>query len=249
MKNLTTSFIGLIIFVGFLFANVACDKSEDLDVDDQSAGTIKDADGNVYKTIKIGSQVWMVENLKTTKYNDGTEIQNITNQAQWEKLTTGAYCNYDNLESNATIYGRLYNWYAVNTGKLAPSGWHVPDDEDWTILENYLIANGYSYSGKKDDDEIAKALASTNGWSLSDITGTPGAYPEGNNHTGFTALPGGYRNFGGFKGIGSYCDWWSSKEYSSIFAWYRQMKFDLYDLHKGGDYKVFGFSVRCVRDN
>lgn len=95
---------------GLLFATViACDKSDDLDGDDQSAGKIKDVDGNVYKTVKIGTQVWMAENLKTTKYNDGTPIPNITNLSEWFWITTGAYCNYDNLESNAAIYGRLYN--------------------------------------------------------------------------------------------------------------------------------------------
>ena len=136
-------FIQLLSIAVLLLAfATACDKTDDPGGDTPSAGTVKDADGNKYNTVKIGNQVWMVENLKTTKYNDGTEILNVTSDTQWANLTTGAYCNYDNLESNAEIYGRLYNWYAVNTGKLAPAGWHVPTDDDWIILENYLIANG-----------------------------------------------------------------------------------------------------------
>jgi uncharacterized protein (TIGR02145 family) len=257
MKSKTRLF-HLLFIAGLLFATfIACDKTNE-PADDQSNDKLKDADGNVYKTVKIGSQVWMAENLKTTKYNDGTVMTNVTSAIQWGNLTTAAYCNYDNLESNATTYGRLYNWYAVNTTKFAPVGWHVPNDEDWTILENYLIANGYNYDGTKDENKIAKSLASTSGWAISDDTGTPGVNPEKNNSTGFTALPGGDRDENGeFGYIGEFGDWWSSTEvieYNYHMGSTRILcyKYDFdyrCGLGRGGESKVFGNSVRLVKDN
>jgi uncharacterized protein (TIGR02145 family) len=103
-------------------------------------GTVTDQDGNVYKTVKIGTQTWMAENLRTTKYNDGKSIENVIVASKWEGLSTGAYGNYNNTTSSDTIatYGRLYNWSAINTGKLAPKGWHVPTDDEWSVLTRYL---------------------------------------------------------------------------------------------------------------
>jgi uncharacterized protein (TIGR02145 family) len=246
--------IHLLFIVVLLFVMVtACDKSDDPGGDSPSAGTVKDADGNKYTTVKIGTQEWTVENLKTTKYNDGSAIPNVTDNDTWVYLTTGAYCNYENLESNAATYGRLYNWYAVNTGKLAPAGWHVPTDDDWTILENYLIANGYNYDGTKDVDKVAKSLCAKTNWVLSSEAGTPGAAPENNNSTGFTALPGGARDVDGkFNSVGEFCDWWSSTESSTytIAAYVRNLGYDDYDLGRNyyGCFKEYGFSVRLVRD-
>lgn len=213
-------------------------------------GTMTDIEGNNYNTVKIGTQVWTVENLLTTKYNDGTPIPNVTDDDEWSDLTTGAYCNYDNLESNAEIYGRLYNWNAVNTGKLAPAGWHVPTDDDWTILENYLIANGYNYDGTLDEDKIAKALCAKTNWELSVEAGTPGAAPENNNSTGFAALPGGYRSGsnGAFNNVGENGSWWSATERSASNAYYRALGYNYGGLYRGGYYKGNGFSVRLVRD-
>jgi len=212
--------------------------------------TVTDIDGNVYKTITIGTQVWMAENLKTTKYNDGTEMTNVTSDTQWANLTTGAYCNYDNLESNDATYGRLYNWYAVNTGKLAPKGWHVPTDNDWTILENYLIANGYNYDGTKDVNKVAKSLCAKTNWALSSEAGTPGAAPENNNSTGFTALPGGrrYSSNGSFSYVGKYGFWWSSAEGYVGLAYTRYLDYDDHHLSRDNYGKGNGFSVRLVRD-
>ena len=245
-------FIQLLSIAVLLFAfATACDKTDDPGGDFPSAGTVKDADGNKYNTVKIGNQVWMVENLKTTKYNDGTDILNVTSNTQWADLTTGAYCNYDNLESNAEIYGRLYNWYAVNTDKLAPKGWHVPTDDDWTILENYLIANGYNYDGTLDEDKIAKSLCAKTNWELSDEAGTPGAAPENNNSTGFTALPGGFRGnyYGTFFDIGLCGYWWSSTVYYEHYAAYtRGLYYNSEDLYRSPNLKAYGFSVRLVRD-
>lgn len=244
-------FIQLLSIAVLLLAfATACDKTDDPGGDFPSAGTVKDADGNKYNTVKIGNQVWMVENLKTTKYNDGTDILNVTSNTQWANLTTGAYCNYNNLESNAEIYGRLYNWYAVNTDKLAPKGWHVPTDDDWTILENYLIANGYNYDGTLDEDKIAKSLCAKTNWKLSDEAGTPGAAPKNNNSTGFTALPGGTRSSdsGAFYLIGKYGFWWSSTEPRGNDAYYRYLNYRGKDLSRANGYNEDGFSVRLVRD-
>jgi uncharacterized protein (TIGR02145 family) len=250
-------FIQLLLIAGLLFAVVtACNKTDDQggdspNGDSPSAGTVKDADGNKYDTIKIGTQVWTVENLKTTKYNDGTPIPNVTDNNTWVNRSTGAYCNYDNLESNVETYGRLYNWYAVNTGKLAPAGWHVPTNDDWIILENYLIANGYNYDGTKDENMIAKSLCAKTNWALSNKPGTPGAAPENNNSSGFTALPGGGRDYydGAFNYIGKFGHWWSSTEYYENFAYYRGLAYSSKDLIRSSSgCQGNGFSVRLVRD-
>jgi uncharacterized protein (TIGR02145 family) len=246
-------FINLLLIVGLLFTVVtACDKTDDPGGDSPSAGTVKDADGNKYDTVKIGTQVWTVENLKTTKYNDGTPIPNVTDDDYWANLTTGAYCNYGNLESNAEIYGRLYNWYAVNTGKLAPAGWHVPTDEDWTILENYLIANGYNYDSTLNENKIAKSLCAKTNWVVWSEVGTPGVAPENNNSIGFTAFPGGYRHClsGRFIDVGKYGSWWSSTESVSLegCAYNRSLfyKYEYLDRYIYG--KESGYSVRLVKD-
>jgi uncharacterized protein (TIGR02145 family) len=246
MKNLTTSFISMMLLLGFLFANVACDKSEDLDGDNQSAGTIKDADGNVYKTIKIGTQTWMAENLKTTKYNDGTKITNVTDNMQWAKLKTGAYCNYNNLESNAATYGRIYNKYAVNTGMLAPVGWHVPTDDEWITLSDYVETNtGTSFSE-------AKALASKTNWFSSTYDGAIGNDLTKNNSTGFTAIPTGWRYedgvFSKIGEIGESAEWWSSTPGGLHWHLYVHRSY-LGATDYGSVDGYYGLSVRCVKDN
>lgn len=203
-----------------------------------SYGTMTDQDGNVYKTVAIGTQTWMAENLRTTTYNDGTAIQNVTDNDSWAS-STGAYCNYNNTTVTDTIatYGRLYNWYAVNTGKLAPKGWHVPTDAEWTTLTTYL--GGESVSGGK-----LKETGTTH-W-ISPNTGAT-------NETGFTALPGGFRRSNGtFSDIGGCGSWWSATEYyEAALAWYREMFCTGRGFYRDRikyDYMGIGYSVRCVRD-
>ena len=229
---------------GILFGAVAaCDKSDDPTREIQSAGTVTDADGNEYNTVIIGKQVWMVENLKTTTYNDGTPIPNVTDNV-WGQLSTGAYCNYDNLESNAEIYGRLYNWYAVNTGKLAPKGWHVPTIDDWNILKEFVAANPGS-SGNE-----AKALASKTNWATSTNVGAIGKDLTINNSSGFTALPGGYRHYYGlFQNNGSIGVWWSST-YIDYAPYLLSLGSNTSDFTSSSivNEEVWGHSVRCVRD-
>ena len=205
-------------------------------------GTVTDIDGNVYKTVKIGNQWWMAENLKVTHYRSGDAIPNVTNNTEWGNLATGAYCNYDNNEANVATYGRLYNWYSVNDSRsIAPAGWHVPTDEEWKELEKYL---GMSQSeaddtGWRGTDEANK-LKSTSGW-----------YNNGNgtNESGFSALPGGYRlRSGSYNSMGSTALFWSATEYSSRLAWYRLLYYSGSAVYRISSYKQNGFSVRCVRD-
>lgn len=186
-----------------------------------------DVDGNIYKTVRIGSQVWMAENLKTTRYRDGSPIPNVTDNTAWAALTADAYCWYNNNESNKATYGALYNWYAVNTGKLCPAGWHVPTTGEWTDLSRYVG----SYAGTK--------LKSTSGW-----------YADGNgtDEYGFSGLPGGYRYYGNFDAVGQYGEWWSSTEFDGTHALIRSIVYHSGSLGSGPSDKPYGCSVRCVRD-
>jgi uncharacterized protein (TIGR02145 family) len=218
--------------------STSCSISEDevkfIFFQEVSGPILSDIDGNSYNTVVIGDQIWMAENLKTTKYNDGTSIPLVTDYTEWSNLNSQGYCWYDNDQSTyGNTYGALYNWYTVNTGNLCPAGWHVPTDEEWTTLITYLggedVAGGF-----------LKETGTTH-WN-SPNTGT--------NQTGFTAVPGGYRyyNGGSFNTIGFYGYWWSATEYSSTDAWYRSMTYDFSSVTRSGLNKQFGFSVRCLRD-
>jgi uncharacterized protein (TIGR02145 family) len=197
--------------------------------------SVKDIEGNVYKTVTIGTQVWMAENLRTTKYNDGTAIQVITDNDQWSKLTTAAYSWYNN-DSTVTKkeYGALYNWNAVSTNKLCPAGWHVPSDAEWVTLTTFL--EGFGIAGGKLKEKGTVHWKSPN--------------KEANNKSGFTALPGGYRSYEGiFNSIGISGYWWCSTPYNegSKLFWYLQYKFG--NIYKSRSENSCGFSVRCVRDH
>jgi uncharacterized protein (TIGR02145 family) len=158
-----------------------------------------DIEGNKYNTVNIGSQVWMAENLKTSRYNDNTTLSNITDNTSWPTLSTPAYCWYNNdAATYKATYGALYNWYVVdatsNGGKnVCPSGWHVPNDGEWTTLENYLISKGYNYDGSTNGNKIAKSLAEPTLWNISSTTGAIGNtdFSSYHNKTNFSALPGG----------------------------------------------------------
>ncbi len=124
------------VLIMILFLS-GCQKEEDI-------LTVTDIDGNVYQTITIGTKVWMVENLRVTRYNDGTPIPNVTDKYDWMLLKTGAYCNYNNDTNMVCSYGRLYNWYAINTNKLCPKGWHIPRNDEWpTFNSSIKSANGF----------------------------------------------------------------------------------------------------------
>ncbi len=215
-----------------------------------SGDSVADIDGNVYHIVKIGNQSWTVENLRTTRYNDGASIPHITDNTSWINDSSGAFCYYNNdSATNAVKYGALYNWYAVNTGKLAPAGWHVPDSADWDILQNFLIANGYNWDGTTTGNKIGKSMAAKTDWASSSTSGAIGNDLTKNNMSGFSALPGGYRGTNGNSvGIGQYSDWWSTTEHNASNANYCNLNY-LND-HLGGTYlvKECGFSVRLVKD-
>ena len=216
----------------------------------QNEDTVADIDENVYHTITIGTQVWMAENLETTKYNDGTPIRYERGAHEWYELREGALCWYDNYINYKNQYGALYNWYAVETGKLAPKGWHVPSREEWDILRDYLIANGYNYDGTTKDNRIAKSLASTSGWKEYDEFGSIGNNQSFNNVSGFTALPSGRRYNGGkFALVGDNCAWWSTSMSGTIGAYARGLSYECSVLLYGGESIESGLSVRCIRNN
>ena len=220
-----------------------------------ASGTVTDIEGISYSTIEIGTQVWMAENLKTTKYSDGTIIPIITDGMAWAALTTPGYCWYNNDEDTfKPTYGALYNWYSVNpisnNGKnICPAGWHVPTDVEWATLENYLIINGYNYDGTTSGNRVAKSMAATSGWAEYEIPGTVGNDQATNNSSGFTALPAGFCFYSGFYTfIGDLGGWWSSIESSATHAYSRFMDYSNISLEKGSNRKIDGFSVRCLRD-
>lgn len=217
--------------------------------------TLKDPDGNTYATVTIGSQVWTVENLKTTKYNDGTPIPHVPDKAAWYNLyltnsTSAAYCYYENNSANKDKYGALYNWYAVNTGKLAPKGWRVPTDADWDTLQNFLIANGYNWDGTTSGNKIAKAMAAQTDWASDNGPGSIGNDLSKNNASGFSALPGGFRgNQGPFSDQSYYAVWWSATEFDASNAFCRALLyFFAAHLSRNDDNKSWGYSVRLLRD-
>jgi len=192
---------------------------------------VTDADGNTYGIIKIGHQVWMASNLKTTKYNDGTPIKNIRENDVWAKLYDGAYCWYMNNSDNKETLGALYNWFAVNTGKLCPQGWHMPRKDEWNTLANYLQPNN------ADKLKIVGRTYWKN--NLESVT----------NESGFSAIPGGARQLnGGFYFEGSYGQWWSSDKGSDHSGVGILMYDNNISLSIQSIYKVGGASVRCIRD-
>lgn len=245
MNNILRDLV-LVLFTLTIGLIQSCKKDDSKDPEPITYGTIADIDGNVYKTIQIEiptgisksfktsqniTQIWMAENLKTTKYDNGDPIPNITQNQDWVALTTGAYCNYNNITNNSTTYGQLYNWYAVNTGKLCPTGWHVPTDAEWTTLINYL--GGESIAGGKLKEKGTKHWKKTN---------------EGaTNEIGFTALPGGIRVYDGlFDMIGNSGYWLSSSEEDESTSYCCFIdSFNSY-IKLGTSNKYFGISVRCL---
>jgi uncharacterized protein (TIGR02145 family) len=200
-------------------------------------GNVSDINGNSYKTILIGQSVWMAQNLKTTKFTDGTDIPIVKEDAQWTNLLTPGFCWFDNNDSvYADIYGAYYNWFAISTGKLCPDGWHVPSDTEWQALIDYL--GGERVAGSKLKE------AGHNNWILSNKDAT--------NASGFTGLPSGLRNAtdGTFGGQGSVGNLWSATETSpSSFgaAWSRWIHGDTTVVTRKEIYKKDGLAVRCVK--
>ncbi|MBK21876.1 MAG: hypothetical protein CMP63_06140 [Flavobacteriales bacterium] len=217
MKKILLGFIaiGLLTFVG-------CGTS------------ITDADGNTYTSVVIGEQEWMVENLRTTKYADGTPIPNVTDSNQWRDLKTGAWCNYENDSSQyEATYGKLYNWNAIKTCELCPTGWRVPTYEEWNVLEDYLTVSGHA---RKE----GTALKAASGW---DKNG------NGTDAYGWVGLSSGYRaGYGNFASIGYVGHFWSSSEFNTKNAHSFCLLNSCDIVFRSTENKNFGFSVRCIKD-
>ena len=203
----------------------------------KTAGSpVSDVDGNIYHPVTIGTQTWMVENLKTTKFRNGESIPNITDGPTWGNLKTAAYCNYNSDANLANIYGRLYNGYCVSDSRnLAPTGWHVPSDAEWWTLTDYLGSE--SVAGGK-----LKEIGTTH-WNAPNTGAT--------NEAGFSALPAGtcFQYGGQFSGIGDYCVWWTATA-SDVYSGYeREVDSINSAVHdSGGGYWGNGLSVRCIKD-
>lgn len=232
----------LIIIVTISILLTGCKKEDELDETiitynpSVAYGTMTDQDGNTYKTVTIGTQTWMAENLKTTKYRNGDVIPNVPDNTQWRNLTSGAYCNYNNDTAVANIYGRLYNWHAVNDSRtIAPAGWHIPSDDEWRTLTTFL--GGQIGAGGKLKE------TGTSHWKTPNTGAT--------NETGFTALPGGNRTGSDFTFayIGVFGTWWSATETDPTSAWCREISKNDADIEASFPPKEFGFSIRCVKDN
>lgn len=192
--------------------------------------SVTDIDGNVYSVVRIGTQLWTVENLRTTRYNDGSSIPTGLDNAAWQATTTGAYAIYDDVSANNDTYGKLYNFYAVSTGKLAPAGWHVPTREEWETLRSYLGADG---GGKM------KSTSSL--WEAPNLGAT--------NSSGFSALPSGYRSYsGGYALLNKAAYFWAANERSASQGNYLDLNNDLTGAAINGANKPFGYAVRLVKD-
>ena len=202
------------------------------------SGMVTDIDGNQYLTVTIGTQTWMRENLRTTRYRNGDPIPEVLLNSDWAALASGAWSWYAHDPEKDMPYGKLYNWYAVNDGRgLCPTGWHEPTDAEWTILTTYLGGEGVAGGRMKTTGTIE---AGTGYWSDPNTSAT--------NESGFTGLPGGNRNFNGpFFSLGLFGNWWSSTE-SGANAWYRYLFYLNDDVYRFNFDKRLGFSVRCLRD-
>jgi len=236
MKSKVRLYIYTVIILGiFLTLFTACKKDTNTEVN--LPKTVTDIDGNIYHTVKIGSQLWMIENLKTTKYRNSDTIPNVTNENQWSSLTTGAYCNYNHDESYSNTYGRLYNWFTVTDSRnIAPVGWHVPTNSDWTTLINFLGSDSIA-GGKLKETGLAHWLSPNKG---------------ATNETGFTALPGGLKLMNDinspFAGISSDGSWWSIDESNLSTAWGIDIRSYESDARLMNFPVNYGFSVRCIKN-
>jgi len=190
--------------------------------------------GNSVKSIRIGDQEWMAENLNVSVFRNGDPIPEAKTAGEWVnagKNGQPAWCHYENKTDNGIKYGKLYNWYAVNDPRgLAPEGWHVPTHREWIYLTDYLGG----------DDYCGVLLKSTSGW-MGD--------GNGNNQSGFNALPGGCRNlYGEFQYIGELGYWWTDTQASSTLSWYRTMDKSPYYVYRLSYSRLSGFSVRCIKE-
>lgn len=198
----------------------------------EKTAMLTDIDGNTYKTIKIGTQVWLAENLRVTKYRNGKAIPNVLGTAN-DNLVSGAWCYFNNDSLNNVAYGKLYNWYAVKDSRgLCPVGWHVPSDDEWTVLANYLGGDSVAGGKMKESD--------TTHWAAPNMYAT--------NASGFTAIPGGFSRDGSFYNY-SNAYWWSATKERACCARLRVLYYYYSTpMFRTEYFKSDGIPVRCVKD-
>ncbi len=231
-----------------------------------SGSLIKDIDGNIYKTVKIGTQTWMAENLRVTRFNDGAQMNYVRDSAQWrdrQLSSNGAflepspmYCFPDTSIDGKIKYGALYNWNVVDGKQPCPTAWHVPSMTEWSTLCLYLIAEGYNFDRTTTGNKIAKSMAVGNDWEYSDIEGSPGNtdYPEMKNASGFSAIPAGTRQDNGdFPVFNKRATWWSttpSSYYGMKTASYTSLSYneDHLTTCNPGTTLLAGKSIRCIKN-
>lgn len=240
MKTQIFRFLFAVITFHLITAG-SCSKN-DVPAPPPSGNSVTDIEGNVYTTVQIGNQVWMAENLKTTKYRNGASIDYTNGQMAWSLLAvpkSPAYTNPDYTASNVAVYGRLYNWHAVNDSRgLAPAGWHIPSDAEWTTMIDFLGGKTVATANK------LKATGTTYWKSPNNAS----------NSSGFTALPAGTIGYDGYflaaQNIGFYTTFWSATPAPDIVnhtVWARRIWHDGV-IYGGAVYPNFGLSVRCVKD-
>ncbi|NDD67776.1 hypothetical protein EBZ35_09055, partial [bacterium] len=214
------------------------------------APNITDIDGNIYNTVQIGAQCWTQSNLKVSKYRNGDTIPTGLGNIDWGNTTSGAYAIYNNDPVNDGLYGKLYNWYAVNDSRgLCPTGWHVPSDGEWNVLVKFLDPSADTICGNCISSGIAGGKMKSTA-----TQPTPGGWiapnSDATNSSGFTGLPGGSRDSGGgFANLGPDGGWWSSSVAGSGFAWSRGLGYYYAGATRYYFHHRFGFSVRCVKDS
>lgn len=241
------------LLIGFMFLSSCSSSDNDSEQDNNSNPTsVTDNDGNTYNVIQIGNQFWTKENLNVSTYRNGDPILQVTDPYEWQNLNTGAWCYYANQSSNGTTYGKLYNWHAVNDPRgLAPEGWHIPSDSEWTLLTDFLITNGFNYDATVSGNKIGKSLASTNLWQNASQNGSVGNDLTLNNSTEFTGLPAGSRWADAtvsFNALNRNTSWWSSTSSSDNIAVKYGLVNTSVNLSRLGQSKQYGFSIRCVKD-
>ena len=208
--------------------------------------TINDIDGNIYHIVKIGEQWWMAENLKTSHYRNGDSISLVTDNQAWTEQTGGACCYYNNNTENYTVYGTLYNWHAVTDFRnIAPEGWHVPSDADWMQLEQFLGMKQVELEQERwrgDNNEGGRLKSDSELWYVPN----DGGY----NNTGFSALPAGFRstNNGEFIDLNYQTLFWTTTEKTDANAYCRALYHNSTKIGRAANYKIDGYSVRCVKD-
>ena len=234
--TIKTGFAALVLLLA-----ISCKKENTIiqpsAVNDMSSNEteLSDVDGFVTaSSVTIGTQRWMTKNLNVSRYRNGDKIPQVKDSLAWQSLTTGAWCYYKNDRANGAAYGKLYNWYAVHDPRgLAPVGWHIPSDAEFTTLSTFL--GGDAVAGGKMKE------AGTAHWFPPNTDAT--------NSSGFTGLPGGYRNeYAIFGKDGIYNYWWSATEYNSIYAWNRYLYYGSGALTNSFERKTRGLSVRCIKD-